>query len=74
MSRWARVTTIMIVILDLALQGIALANGAVQERPMFLAVFVLRISIYGLILWYLLTPEIQDAFAKGTTTAEEKPT
>ncbi len=71
LSRWARVTTIVIVILDLALQGIALANGLLQARPMFLAVFLLRIPIYGLLLWYLLTPEVRLAFAQGTTSEEK---
>jgi hypothetical protein len=64
MSQWARVTTIVIVTLDLALQGVALANGALQERPIFLAVFLLRIPIYGLLLWYLLTPAIRFAFSR----------
>jgi hypothetical protein len=31
---------------------------------MFLAVFLLRIPIYGLLLWYLLTPEVRLAFAQ----------
>jgi hypothetical protein len=71
LSRWARLTTIVIVILDLALQGIALANGVLQARPMFLAVFLLRIPIYGSLLWYLLTPEVRLAFAQGTTSEEK---
>jgi hypothetical protein len=29
-----------------------------------LAVFLLRIPIYGLLLWYLLTPEVRFAFCR----------
>lgn len=72
MSRWARVTTIIIVILDLVLQGIALANGVLQARSIFLAVFLLRIPIYGAILWYLLTPEVRIAFARAATGEENQ--
>lgn len=72
LSRWARVTAIVVAILDLAMQEIALANGAlqVQVRPMLLATFILRIPIYGLILWYLLTPEVRVAFARDKTSSK----
>jgi hypothetical protein len=71
LSRWARTTTIVIVILDVALQGVALANGLLQVRLMFLAVYLLRIPIWALILWYLLKPEVRLAFAQETTNGEK---
>jgi len=66
LSRWARWTTIIVEILGIGLRAIALANGPLQVLPKFLVVYLLRILVDGLILWYLLTPGVRVAFAQET--------
>ena len=72
LRRWARATAILITITDLALRGIYLAIGVLQAqmRPALLAVYLLHLPLFGLILWYLLTTEVQLAFKRETKARE----
>ena len=68
LSRWARLSAVVIVGLGLGLQGITLANALLHPTlPVWMVVYIIRMPLWGLVLWYLLTPEVRLAFARAST-------
>jgi hypothetical protein len=74
LRRWARVTAIAITILDVGLLGVALVNGLLKLRLAFLLAYLLRLPLYGLVVWYLLRPEIRLAFEQQVGMADKPDT
>jgi hypothetical protein len=71
LSRWARVAVIVAVTLSLVLQVVALASTILASgRPLSIAIYLLRIPLWGLIPWYLQRPEIRKAFADTRSNVE----
>lgn len=64
LSQWARVAAMVAEIVNVALVGVALVNGLLRLRPIFLIARLLGLPLSALIIWYLLKPEIGRAFAK----------
>jgi len=62
--QWARLATIMSAILAVGLLGVALLNGLLQLRPIFIIGYIIRLPIDALIVWYLLKPEIRSSFIR----------
>jgi hypothetical protein len=63
-SPWARLATIAVAALGIAFLGVSLVSGLLQARPIFVLANLLRFPIDGLIVWYLLEPEVCRAFAR----------
>jgi hypothetical protein len=62
--KWARLATIAAAILAVGLLGVALVNGLLQARLIFLFGYLLRLPIDALIVWYLLKPEVRRTFTR----------
>jgi hypothetical protein len=63
-SRWARLAAIAGAILGIGFIGVALVSGLLQARLIFVFAYILRLPINGLIVWYLLRPEVGRAFTR----------
>ena len=62
--QWARLATIMVAILAVGLLGVAMLNGLLQLRLIFIFGYLIRLPVDALIVWYLLKPEIRSSFAR----------
>ena len=62
--QWARLATITDAILGIAFIGVALLNGLLQVRPIFLIAYLLRLPINALIVWYLTKSEVERVFTR----------
>jgi hypothetical protein len=63
-SQWARLATIVDSILVVGFLGVALLNGLLQMRPIFLFAYLLRLPVSALIICYLLKPEVNQVFTR----------
>ena len=63
-SPWARLATIVGEILGIGSVGLAMMSGLLQERPIFVFVYLVRLPINAAIVWYLLEPEVGRAFTR----------
>ena len=59
---WARLATIADSFLVVGFLGVALLNGLLQVRPIFLFAYLARLPISALIIWYLLKPGVRQIF------------
>lgn len=68
LKNWARIVTIVFAVLGVlgALLGLA---TAFIHFSMFVLLIAIRIAICGLIIWYLLRPDVSAAFQGGQATA-----
>jgi hypothetical protein len=66
-SQWARLATIADSFLVVAFLGVALLNGLLQVRPIFLFAYLLRVPVSALTVWYLLKPEVGRIFTDPET-------
>jgi hypothetical protein len=65
LKNWARIITIVLAVLA-ALGALVGLFGALVHFGVFLLIVVLvRLAISGLIIWYLLKPEVKAAFEGG---------
>jgi hypothetical protein len=62
--QWARLATIAVEILGIALLGVALVSGLLQARLIFVIASLLRLPISALIVSYLLKSEIVRVFSR----------
>jgi hypothetical protein len=59
---WARIATIANEILHVGFFGVALVNGLLQARPIFVFARLLNFPLDVIIVWYLLKPNIERVF------------
>lgn len=69
LKNWARIITIVLLALDIALGLLGLV-GTLTHFNLFAVIWsVFWIAVYGLIIWYLLKPEVKAAFQGGQARA-----
>lgn len=62
--QWARLAAIAEAILGVGFLGVALLNGLLQLRLIFVFAYLVRLPIDALVIWYLLKPEVGRVFTR----------
>lgn len=68
-SEWARLGTIAVATLSIGLSIVALSSGLQHMRAIYVFSHLVSLPVDGLMVWYLLKPDIRHAFATPTETS-----
>lgn len=69
LKNWARIVTIVLAVLGVVGALLGLATAFIHFSMFVLLVIAIRLAICGLIIWYLLRPDVSAAFQGGQATA-----